>query len=260
MIERFPLPLNNFWAVVLSSALATRIDWSTPFQTDDAAVFRSGWRDDVRSVLRTPERGHHCAIARHPEAGDVADRAWAEGLHVTSVIAAPEVPAATVLAAAHDAARVRGHRFTPYALVDLPHGDGIAWTIANVRGQGSAERFAAVLPAWSATSEHDLGAAPFGFVAAARVLERLGYGDQWDARQAAVARYHRTGFAAAAVTSMAVAVSFSVGGGEQRAALLRFDRPYAVVATATGPGAWSELPVFSAWVTRPHAVAAGDRD
>lgn len=185
MIERFPLPLNNFWAVVLSSALATRIDWSTPFQTDDAAVFRSGWRDDVRSVLRTPERGHHCAIARHPEAGDVAvHRAWAEGLHVTSVIAAPEVPAATVLAAAHDAARVRGHRLTPYALVDLPLGDGIAWTIANVRGQGSAERFAAVLPAWSATSEHDLGAAPFGFAAAARVLERLGYGDQWDARQA----------------------------------------------------------------------------
>ena len=39
--------------------------------------------------------------------------------------------------------------------------------------------------------------------------------------------------------------------GRRREAELRFDRPYAVVATATGAGPWAGLPVFSAWVAEP---------
>ena len=49
------------------------------------------------------------------------------------------------------------------------------------------------------------------------------------------ARYHREGFEAAAVTAVAVRMSFRPPRrGRQREAVLRFDRPYAVVATATG--------------------------
>ena len=40
--------------------------------------------------------------------------------------------------------------------------------------------------------------------------------------------------------------------GKRREAELRFDHPYAVVATATGTGPWADLPVFSAWVADPE--------
>ena len=246
MIDHFPLTLDHTVLCVLANALATRISWTHPFTTTGSDVFRSDWRERVATVLRTPDRGHTCAIARHPVAGEVAlHRAGAEGLAVTSVVAAPHVPAAAVLAAAHDAARDRVEHLS---LADLPLGDGPAWTVTESTGSG--DRVSAVLPAWSATSEHDLRAPSFGFDAAAAVLARLFDAAEWDATQAATARYHREGFEAAAVTAVAVRMSFRPPG-RRREAQLRFDHPYAVVATATGDGPWAGLPVFSAWVTDP---------
>jgi hypothetical protein len=256
LIDRFPIDIGGGWQCVLASALATRISWKPAFDTTGSAEFRSGWRERVRTVLRTPERGHECAIARHPDAGDVGvHRAHADGLTVTSVIAAPDVPAGQVLAAAHDAA---GAGIDRLSLFDLPLGDGPAWTITEAEGENGLERVAAVLPAWSATSDHELSGPSLGFADAAAVLGRLFGGDEWEAKQAAAARYHRTGFEAAAVTAMAVRLSFRPPQpGLQRDALLRFDRPYAVVATATAreSSPWSGLPVFSAWVARPDEAA-----
>ena len=162
------------------------------------------------------------------------------------MIAAPHVPADAVVAAAHDAARDRVEHLS---LADLPLGDGPAWTVTESTGTG--DRVSAVLPAWSATSEHDLRAPSFGFAGAAAVLGRLFGATAWDATQAATARYHREGFEAAAVTAVAVRMSFRPPG-KRREAELRFDHPYAVVATATGDGPWAGLPVFSAWVTEPE--------
>lgn len=252
LIDRFPINMGEGWMCVLASALATRISWSRAFDTTSSEVFRSAWRDRVGSVLRTPDRGHECAIARHPEAGDVAvHRAYADGLVVTSVIAAPDVPSDLVLAVAHDAAQGRIDR---HSLFDLPLGDGPAWTITESEGEDGKERVEAVLPAWSATSEHDLNPPSLGFADAAGVLGRLFGGTEWEAVQAATARYHRTGFEAAAVTAVAVRMSLRVPRpGLQREAQLRFERPYTVVATveSDGSGPWSGLPVFSAWVTEP---------
>ena len=247
MIDHFPLTLDHTVLCVLANALATRINWTHPFTTTGSDAFRSEWRARVATVLRTPDRGHACAIARHPAAGEIGiHRAHAEGLAVTSVIAAPHVPAEAVVTAAHDAARDRVEHLS---LADLPLGDGPAWTVTESTGTGN--RVSAVLPAWSATSEHDLRAPSFGFAGAAAVLGRLFGAAAWDARQAATARYHREGFEAAAVTAVAVRMSFRPPG-KRREAELRFDRPYAVVATATGDGPWAGLPVFSAWVTDPE--------
>lgn len=247
MIDRFPLTLDPTVLCVLANALATRISWTHPFTTTGSDAFRSGWRERVAAVLRTPERGHECAIARHPAAGEIGvHRARAEGLAVTSVVAAPDVPAEAVLAAAHDAARDRVEHL---ALADLPLGDGPAWSVTE--SVGSGDRLSAVLPAWSATSEHDLRDPSFGFAAAAVVLGRLFGAPEWEATQSATARYHREGFEAAAVTAVAVRMSFRPPG-KRREAELRFEHPYAVVATATGDGPWAGLPVFSAWVTDPE--------
>jgi hypothetical protein len=247
MIDHFPLTLDHTVLCVLANALATRISWTHPFTTTGSDAFRSDWRERVATVLRTPDRVHACAIARHPVAGEIGiHRAHAEGLAVTSVIAAPHVPADAVVAAAHDAARDRVEHLS---LADLPLGDGPAWTVTESTGTG--DRVSAVLPAWSATSEHDLRAPSFGFAGAAAVLGRLFGATAWDATQAATARYHREGFEAAAVTAVAVRMSFRPPG-KRREAELRFDHPYAVVATATGDGPWAGLPVFSAWVTEPE--------
>ena len=87
---------------------------------------------------------------------------------MTSVVAGPDVPADVVLAAAHDAARDRIDRVP---LAEVPLGDGPAWTVTESTGTG--DRVSAVLPAWSATSEHDLRGEAFGFAGAAAVLGRL---------------------------------------------------------------------------------------
>ncbi len=251
LVERFPLDLDRDWVCVLASALATRVTWLQPFDVVDAEGFRSPWRDRVGTVLRSPGLGHGSAIVRHPDAGDLAvHRADADGLVVTSVLAGPDVAPGRVLAAAHDAAR---DRVAPRSLFDLPLGDGPSWTITEHAGDDGEERITALLPAWSVQSEHDLTPPGAGFDVAAGVLMRLfGAGGPWDARQVAVARYDARGFEAAAVTGLFVAESaFRRSPGRRRDALLRFDRPYAVVATTYSTGPWYGLPVFSAWVAEP---------
>lgn len=260
LIEKFPLELDPALACVLASALATRVSWRKPFTAVGSDAFRSTWRDRVRTALRTPDcGGHQCSIVHHHRVGDLAmHRAEASGLWVTSVIAADGVPAEQVLDAAHDAARhdAARHDVRSYSLFDLEVGDGHAWTISESDGWDGHQWLAAVLPAWSARSRHELSDPRLGFAAAARALiTAFGTGDGWEAVQSAVARYHRLGFEAAAVTGLDVGAGMP-SRGRQREALLRFDRPYAVVAT-TSPhrvGPWRGLPVFSAWITEPEDV------
>ena len=100
----------------------------------------------------------------------------------------------------------------------------------------------------------------------AAAASALAPGDPWQARQAAMARYSRVGFEAAAVTGMAVAMAMRPSRpGLIRTAELRFGHPFAVVAVAAGdpgpgstPGPWHGLPVFSAWVAQPEDAAPDD--
>lgn len=197
-----------------------------------------------------------------------------DGLVVASVTADPGVPAGDVIAAAHRAAadKVDGAvcRLPATSLFDLPLGCGPAWEITETEAQvagpdGRDEVVDAVLPAWQATTGHDLTAEGLGFdVAAAGLIDLLppqpdGYA--FDARQAATARYGRLGFSASAVTAMSVirgAAMPRFQDGLRRHAQLRFSHPYAVVAAGsdrvwdrqshewrTGP--WHGMPAFSAW-------------
>jgi hypothetical protein len=267
LIERFPLRLEPDTALVLASALATRVSWSVPFHLEPATDLGPDavgpWRGLTR-VLRTPISGHDQFVAATDRAGDAAVHTARsrDGLAVTSVIAAPDVPPGEVLAAAYDLAGALATdpgAVRRRSLFDLS--DGPRWTVTEHARQvtspdGREERCAAVLPAWSADSEHDLTAPELGFRGAAATLaEGLGLGVQrWEAKQSAVARYSREGFEAAAVTAMAVALGFVPGrDGLVREAVLRFNAPYAVVAVTTDPagGPWHGLPVFSAWVATP---------
>jgi hypothetical protein len=274
LIDRFPARIGPLTSLVLAAAVATRVSWQQPFDLAPAAQLgaQSPWSRRLAQVLATPARpgpaGHRALIAVTPEAGDVIvhlARAR-DGLLVASVAAAAGVSSAQVLAAAQriGTAAVTGDEIPLRPLADLPAGEAPRWRIwdeAATGAGGSADRFTAVLPAWSARTELDLADPELGFAAAAAAL---GGGDPWTAAQSALARYNRTGFEAAAVPAMAVTASARrPPAAQRRAAQLRFGQPYAVVAVAAdpgdggGPGRWHGVPVFSAWVTDPQDAADG---
>ncbi|MFR9777633.1 hypothetical protein ACL02O_16455 [Micromonospora sp. MS34] len=278
LIDRFPLDATPETLLILASALATKVSWADPFEVAPAAQLGSGsaWAGRLRRVLRTPPWGHRCWIAATARAGDVAvhaaparpgDADGAAGLLVISVAAAPDVPAVDVLAAAQQVATAAatapdGVRPGRRSLFELPLGETPLWTLREeptrtFAADGREEHADAVLPCWSAQSRHDLSGAGFGFAAAARALGELIGAPRppYEVAQAAVARFGRFGFEAAAVTAFGVAAGLPPEG-IVRLAELRFGHPYAVVAVATDTagGPWHGVPVYSAWVAEPEEL------
>ncbi|MET8093666.1 hypothetical protein [Micromonospora sp. NPDC005220] len=277
LIDTFPMQVSPKVVLALASALATRVSWATPFEVAGASAFGAGspWAQQLRRALRSPSQGHRCAIVSTAQAGDVivhaapAQTTDGAGLVVLSVAAGPQVPPAEVLAVAYDLSAGAADGAQPAgsrSLFDLPLGETPLWTLAEERVRtrardGREERHHAVLPCWSARSEHDLTTPALGFDAAATTLATaMGLSvDDFDARQTAVARFDRYGFEAAAVTAMFELTSLPPEG-VARTAELRFGHPYAVVAVATDTradgvtGPWHGLPVFSAWVAEPEDV------
>ncbi|MDQ2852305.1 MAG: hypothetical protein M3Y49_16550 [Actinomycetota bacterium] len=120
------------------------------------------------------------------------------------------------------------------------------------------EQVDALLPAWHATSKHDLlTEPPLEFGALGPALQQLaGTTGPIEAAQSAVARYTRRGFEAAAITHYGIAASGRrpKPAGLYRSATLRFAHPHAVVAATQGhepDSPWNGLPVFAAWITDP---------
>jgi hypothetical protein len=257
LIDRFPADTSQAY-LVLATALATKVSWQMPFRLTAASSLGGGssWAGRLDRVLRTPNgpgvRGHAQFIAGTPDAGDVIVHAATAvgGLLVVSVAALPDVHAERVLALAHDLGvrLANGARVERRELADVPLGEGPLWLLRDVMAE--ADSCTAVLPAWSASSRLDLADPVLGFAAASRGL--VAGPDPWEAKQAAMARYSRTGFEAAAVTAMARSLGAHLPG-QHRHAELRFGHPYAVVALVQdATSAWHGLPVFSAWVTEPE--------
>ena len=281
LIKAFPLDLETDPPLfVLSTALATKVEWHEPFVVTASSDLGDGpFADQVAHALLTPRigTGHRAWIAPtdgHEDIGDVVVHAAeaGHGLRVLSVVGAGSAAAQRVIAAA---GRIAAEAQPPArSLFDLELGTGPLWTITERRERvlGGLPRqeqiLDATVPAWSARSVHTLlGTPSLGFDGAVRAVARLlGLGGfTAGAKQIAVARYHREGFEAAAVTAMAVGVSFVREADVEaviREAHLRFPHPYAVVAVAvdtrdpwgdsTSAGEtispWAGLPVFSGWV------------
>ena len=264
LINRFPITADNLY-LVLASALATKVSWEVPFDLAPATSFgeSSPWAAKVERVLRTPARpgGHRQFVAATTAAGDVIVHiaSAAEGLEVTSVAAQPDVPFGQVMTAAYDLAckHAAGMVIDARDVASLPLGERELWSVRLVTS--GADSCTAVLPAWSATSDHDLAVSGLGFRAATNAL--VHNDDPWQARQSAMARYSRTGFEAAAVSALAVALSARLPA-EHREVVLKFAHPYAVVAVTTdvasGAAGWHGLPVFSAWIADPEDAADED--
>lgn len=268
MINEFPLQIDELTRLVLASALACDISWATPLGTTDdlggefgSAISRALTLDfGIQLVAETDAAGLVAVAA--PRASSALD--------VLSVIAAPEVSPAEVDTAAHQvAAMLRGDDRTAHRVPVAELTDGHAWTVTDRRehrsgGPSVQAEWRSHLPAWSATSNHDLQNAP----GVASVFDALtGFAREEDlpvdftAKQTAVASYSKTGFKAAAVTAigMRAAGMPSFHKVLVRRVEMHFNRPYAVLACAArddGPSAWRGVPVFSAWVTEPRDTPA----
>ena len=272
LIEKFPVEIDDITALVLASALATRVTWVTPFEEVPGAVL--GGELGTGLALRAPADSHESYLAETSTAGLVGVQVAGsvDGLRVISVIAAPDVAPADVHRAAAEVARGDARRV---GLFDLPLGAAHAWDVTertekSMGGRAQKESVDAVLPAWEAATTLDL-AGTDGMPAAFRALEGLLRPEcrpgVFEARQVTVAAFSREGFEAASVTAIAMRVG-SVPEQivvRHRRATIRFQRPYAVLALAAesvpdvergwgsvelGAPAWDGVPVFGAWVTR----------
>lgn len=271
LIDTFPITLRPLTdpsptAVVLTSALATQIRWSTPFDTADEPL--GGAFAQAREVLSSKHQ-HDVYLADTAAAGQVAVHAtWSDGgLRVLSVIAAPDRTTGDVHRAALEAATSQDR----VDLFDVPLGAGHAWTLdESVKHMVcDVDRLTtehAHLPAWDATTTVDLSDEPWFAAVATTMGQWVTEPDGLEGRQSAVASYDRTGFSAAAVTTFAAPAGAAFHPRPRREVRIRhlevrFDRPYAVVAVADrrhdlAPGSnldhWSSVPVFSAWVADPR--------
>ncbi len=273
LIETYPVEVDDPALVAtLASILACKVGWRVPFRLAGAEKLGPGpFGTALGSALTASHGPGHDAWVADSSAGRVAVHvARAEGLDVLSVIADAGVPPADVVAAAHEIAAAPAARVPLRA---LPLGDSPTWTVTEIVDVAKPHELRdgrvldVTLPAWSARTDLDLTADPrLGFAAAGEVLARLvdEPGMPVAARQRAVARYHRVGFEAAAVTAVAGRVAAVIEQHEVplRVAHLRFPHPYAVVAVArpaapyTGvPDPWDGMPVFSAWVATAQEPA-----
>ena len=206
---------------------------------------RGGFVDAVARALRSVG-GHDVRLMRTQAAGLVGAHlaASTDGLAVVSVLGAPDVDRAAVLATAHEVALgLNGLQIGEHvSLFDIPTGASDLGEIVEetVVATGPTELGRAVLPTWRASTDIDLlqGPSTDGFRGAGRLLAGLlpPSPKKLAARQAAVANYTRKGFEAAALTFAAVFTSAPRPREVLRRTLtLRFNRPYAAVAVTAEP-------------------------
>jgi len=291
LIDAFPMNIDESTRTVLTSALATKVSWSIPLDLVPAAEHlgeSSPWHGQVERLL-WDDRPELLARLVHTSAAGVVAVHYAaaiEGVTVISVSAAPSLPRAAVLEAAHEVVALFPGEPSALAclLFDLPVGPGHSWDISEqaIPTWTAGERIERIvgvsLPAWRAGSELDLKRSDlFGSAAALNTMRQLigpRPDDRTAAGQTAVASFTRFGFEAAAITFFGVACAGFAPPPEtglERTATLRFDHPYAAVAVAGRPAnlagdeqseqsanSFAGLPLFTAWIAAP--AEAEDED
>jgi len=281
LIEKFPAAVSPITVLLLASVVSTDITWTTPFETVSATELgpRSPWRMQLHRALRSPKRSDaQMFIADTARAGRVAVfETRTNGMRLISVIAADEIAATDVIAAAYQvAAGAMGNEASGCSvrsLFDLPLGDEPTWVIEEEHVMttdpaGREETYTATVPAWSALTELELTeqlATGYPLAAAALADALAMNGAPSVAKQATAANYTATGFQAASITSMTLVTGPApkTRRGRRRHCHLRFGHPHAVVAIAEAPAGevspWHGLPVFSAWVAEPKDPEAAPK-
>jgi hypothetical protein len=290
LIDQFPVAISELTRLVLASALATKVSWQEPLEVVPATGHvrdSSPWAGRVQNVLLDRSPIVPPMLAMTEAAGVVAVHfaVATEDLAVLSLAADPSLDRGVVFEAAYEIAQRCRHdelKGARCSLFDLSLGDGHSWEIteravpSQSAGEHSERIESVALAAWSVKGELDLLTGGFGIEPAVDALLSLigpNPGDVIEAKQSAVASYTPTGFAAAAVTAIAIAragISPQVEMGLERGARVVFDHPYAAIALAgttsdfkrsrAGRAEMFCLPLISVWVDDPGEPEMGAAD
>lgn len=263
LIDHFPVRAQAETDILLATALASDVTWRYPLHEVPAQALGGRFGGGVGRWALAASGADRVELVETSRGMVGVHAVDAEGgMRVVSVIAVdPHASSNDVHQACAEVVSLLGGYPEPVAAIvdprSLPAMERDVVSLADVPRVGHSSPDgccrSAVLPAWSATSDADLGrdeamsAAGAALVAALPASRRDGAAVT--ARQTAMARFSRSGFQAAAVTALGVA---GAGMPPQptvvRALDLRFNRPFAVAAVVMHPGPWEGLVAFSAWV------------
>lgn len=261
LIERMPVTVRQDTRLILASALALRLKWAEPFREWPGHAYEGPWAGHtLRWLSRTVPSLDGVRVAQGA-AGPVTvlEVAGAEDVDVHLLLGEPTATAGEVLEAGIAALDGDVPAVSGSALPEGDPGPGVA--IRTVDAHSPQPRLSLSTVAFSLRTEHDLldHAALFGL----RTATDSGHGHfpgisteplaVGSARQSAMARFHATGFEAAAVTAIAMAPGGApppTPSHRARRAEVRFDRPFGFLAVDRA----SCLVLAAGWVATPDTV------
>ena len=251
LMEKFPLEIqpDNFVSL-FATMLATKIDWETPFEVFPNTVMVEQWKQE--KFLQEPNTSGDNISFYEDETGLYAIHEAANAdtsLSVLSVIAVdPETPEADVMAVARKAAS------EDIANVSYRSLDILTDTlrVEDIRTAAKKDTFVTSLPAWKTDNLYRISESET--LAFVDVADRFNDFDMFmTAVQVSVAEYNRTGFEAAALTTMLIGVRSVPAMSMKKRVILNFNHPYAVVAVVR-TGTWDGVPVFDGWISEATEV------
>lgn len=249
LIKRFPLQLTPEVVLIFATAIVLQPQWAQKLRTTQNGMLFLD--DGLQTIVDTRAAGR-VAVAK-PFSRD--------GVDVVSVIAAPDVSPLDVWRAVDEVVDQLNRGGLWHGEVpgdDLE--DGHAWTVRDATQEFTSWSAPAdgevlwrsYLPQWKADCDSQLAGAPgvAEIVASLQEVVPELIDAEFKCKQAATAAYDESGFTAAAVTALGIAVTGVPQVVERtvRYVDVTFDRPHAVIAIARG-GPWEGVPIFHAWVT-----------
>ncbi|NMO00347.1 hypothetical protein HH308_03860 [Gordonia sp. TBRC 11910] len=245
MSDSFPIEVTLDTVALLATAMLANVAWQPPLLVD--ADGRLVLNEGVQAIVHTDAAGF-VAVAKPMAEGDA---------EVISVIAAPDVEQPDVWRAVEEVVELVNNRALHHGSREGVTGDGHSWTIRtetqrfqrHLAPTDHTETWSTHLPAWEQTAKSVLTDAPGVADIATVLLEGARDDAEVLVQQAARAKYDAEGFAAAAVTAMAMRAGSVPDYVNREVTKVRvdFDRPHALTAIGRG-GIWEGIRLFDAWV------------
>lgn len=256
LIREMPLEADPSLVLVLASALALRTTWVTAFAEHPRAFYDGPWAG-ANATWLTRTDAELDAVRWYDDAGlTVATVRGAADVDVRLGLGTPDAGPAEVLPALL-AADPDGGTGGAELLAGAQAGAEIAPGLSVATSTARRPDVQLSLPAFEVTAEHDLlgQAALFGLQAvSSRPLRESGHFSAISpeplqvaqAKQAVLARFHATGFEAAAVTAVGMMRASAVISETTRL-VVELDRPFGFGAVHRD----SALPIVAGWLAHP---------
>ncbi|GAA1526698.1 serpin family protein [Kribbella lupini] len=258
LIREMPLEFTPDLALVLASALSLHTTWVRPFREQIKHIHEGEWAGSWHWLDRT-DSDLDAVRVHDSEAGGLTVITVAGDADVDVVlgVAAPGTPQADVLAGLLDAIANPGGGRPGSALIGQAEpGQQLAPALTLAQTTAAAPDLTIALPSFSVSAEHDLLAlrSLFGLTTVSTDPGEQGHFSAispdplavGQANQSVLARFHATGFEAAAITAIGMTRTAALMPSSPRLAVA-LTHPFAFTAVHRPTG----LPVVTGWIQTP---------